>query len=832
VDNKEVSIKFNNKVSGGQDLKTYEKRLRNIYSYITAIKKGQKLAFKDLEKDVISVEKSTEGVNQNLDKVAKKANVAFNFKGIKEAGRLVLNLGKNVQQLTKEYTSYIENMNLLKVAYSRQDTGLKDYNEQVEETSESVRKLIDQMSRVYGLDESRLTRQFGLFKQLSNAMKLPADTAEQLSEHLVKMSNDISSLYNIDLDRASNALQSAMAGQVRPIRSATGADITEKTLQQTVDALGLKRSISDLSYVEKRLIMVISLTEQLKKSQGDYARTIEGVAQQSRILGEQWDRVKRSVGEMAYPLVRIILPYVNAILMVVTKIADLLANVIAKFLKVPLEEPFDYGSMVGISDATQDIIDGMDEAGASTDKLKDKLRGLRGFDKLNVISDRKDDLGAGMGIDPKIMSAFSSAFANYDDKLEEIQMKATKIADAIWEWLKGTDGSYTNLKLIGSIVGVLATAKIITTVKNIKDFVKGLSGAKNVIGTTGGKGLLASLGGLHGVLVAIAGVLAVIVAMDIVKLIGQYKDMKKAFETSREIEEKNLKTVNELSDKYKKLSESTGVTDEQTRLNIETLKTQNKFVLDNIQKMEDQKGVISGLLGINKKNREEQEKMVNTLKSTTDKFRELYEQGKLNEEGIGDFTYALDEQITAMDILGQDTSDLKDEYEKLTGKKWQLTLNTVLEDGVTGKFYKIVDGIKKYLTNTFGGNGSFGSSSGGGARANGGVFAGGKWHDITQYAGGTTNAPVGQMFIARERGAELVGNLNGHTAVMNNDQIVASVSDGVYRAVKMAGGTSNQNQAPQIYNIYLDENHKIGTYTLEQLQGMAKTNGKPITITG
>ena len=264
MDNKEVSIKFNNKVSGAQDLKTYEKRLRNIYSYITAIKKGQKLAFKDLEKNVISVEKSTEGVNQNLDKIAKKANVAFNFKGLKEASRGILNLGKNVQQLTKEYTSYIENMNLLKVAYSRQDTGLKDYNEQVEETSESVRKLIDQMSRVYGLDESRLTRQFGLFKQLSNAMKLPADTAEQLSEHLVKMSNDISSLYNIDLDRASNALQSAMAGQVRPIRSATGADITEKTLQQTVDALGLDRSISQLSYVEKRLIMVISLTEQLK----------------------------------------------------------------------------------------------------------------------------------------------------------------------------------------------------------------------------------------------------------------------------------------------------------------------------------------------------------------------------------------------------------------------------------------------------------------------------------------------------------------------------------------------------------------------------------------
>lgn len=43
--------------------------------------------------------------------------------------------------------------------------------------------------------------------------------------------------------------------------------------------------------------------------------------------------------------------------------------------------------------------------------------------------------------------------------------------------------------------------------------------------------------------------------------------------------------------------------------------------------------------------------------------------------------------------------------------------------------------------------------------------------------GGIVNA--GQMFIARESGAELVGNIGRQTAVMNNDQIVESVSQGV-----------------------------------------------------
>ena len=44
----------------------------------------------------------------------------------------------------------------------------------------------------------------------------------------------------------------------------------------------------------------------------------------------------------------------------------------------------------------------------------------------------------------------------------------------------------------------------------------------------------------------------------------------------------------------------------------------------------------------------------------------------------------------------------------------------------------------------------------------------------------------GQVFIAREAGAELVGNIGGSTAVANNDQIVTAVSDGVYRAVSQA----------------------------------------------
>ncbi len=61
------------------------------------------------------------------------------------------------------------------------------------------------------------------------------------------------------------------------------------------------------------------------------------------------------------------------------------------------------------------------------------------------------------------------------------------------------------------------------------------------------------------------------------------------------------------------------------------------------------------------------------------------------------------------------------------------------------------------------------------------------------YAGGGF-PDAGQMFVAREAGPELVGSIGGRTAVANNDQIVDSVAQGVYRAVVQANGQSGGNQ--------------------------------------
>lgn len=110
-----------------------------------------------------------------------------------------------------------------------------------------------------------------------------------------------------------------------------------------------------------------------------------------------------------------------------------------------------------------------------------------------------------------------------------------------------------------------------------------------------------------------------------------------------------------------------------------------------------------------------------------------------------------------------------------------------------------------------------------GLRADGGVYKNGRWQPIERYAAGGL-PDSGQMFVARESGAELVGSIGRSTAVMNNDQIVASVSEGVYRAVFSAMEGQRQD-----VNVVL-EGDAEGLFRVVRQQGndFQRRTGRPV----
>lgn len=400
----DVSIKFKNSVTGEKKLEKYVQTLSTIKSVLSGIDKG---TAEQLEASA----KSTKLVDSDMKKMSKNFNLAFNYTALRTFAR---GLGKVVEgftRMTEKSTSFLEDFNLFQVAFRG------NYTE--------ATKFVNKLSEMYGLDEDWLIKTTSQFKQLSNAMGLAEETGEKVSKLMTEMAIDISSLYNIDVDRASSVLQSALAGQTKPVR-ALGGDITQATLQQTLSNLNIDSQVSQLSYVEKRLLIIISLTQQLSGVTNDWGRTLESPSNQIRIMNEQWQRLQRNVGNLFMGMISKVLPYLNAILMVLTEIVSSVATLLG--YKIDDFDFFDESAVSGI----EDFGDGLDSATDSAKKLK---QSLRGFDKLNVITTPTDSTGGAGGINPKLMEAFNSAFDEYQRKLDNVEMKATKIRDKIMSWL-------------------------------------------------------------------------------------------------------------------------------------------------------------------------------------------------------------------------------------------------------------------------------------------------------------------------------------------------------------------------------------------------------------
>jgi hypothetical protein len=84
---------------------------------------------------------------------------------------------------------------------------------------------------------------------------------------------------------------------------------------------------------------------------------------------------------------------------------------------------------------------------------------------------------------------------------------------------------------------------------------------------------------------------------------------------------------------------------------------------------------------------------------------------------------------------------------------------------------------------------------------------------------------MGEMFIARERGPELVGNIGRKTAVANNDQIISGIESGVYRAV-MAANSMKQGGGSQTIRIINEiDGEKVGEKVISYHNGIVMQTG-------
>ena len=128
-------------------------------------------------------------------------------------------------------------------------------------------------------------------------------------------------------------------------------------------------------------------------------------------------------------------------------------------------------------------------------------------------------------------------------------------------------------------------------------------------------------------------------------------------------------------------------------------------------------------------------------------------------------------------------------------------LVTGFVNGINSEYWSLSNAIKSVLNDALSGSlaRSYGSSFGSQLGSSIASALSGLTASINFRAYATGGFPdEGQMFIAREAGPELVGNIGSKSAVANNDQIIEGIRQGVYSAVIQANG-GNTKQPVNVY---------------------------------
>ena len=265
------------------------------------------------------------------------------------------------------------------------------------EDAEEVLAYSEKITEKLGINQQQFMQYSSMYGSLLSGFGMAQEQVTTISVGLAELSYDIWAAYNDrykSLEDASEAVRSAITGEIEPIRNA-GIALTEASMQEYLDSLGMASvKIANLSEAQKSEVRYATMVNAAMNQGivGTYAaemNTAEGVM---RNLAQQTRTLAQTFGSLFIPVIMKVIPYVTAFVQILTDAT----RAIAGFFGVELQE-IDWGKsssgLGGVANDASNAAGALDEAGKKAKKLKDYTMG---FDELNIISpDTGSDGGGG-----------------------------------------------------------------------------------------------------------------------------------------------------------------------------------------------------------------------------------------------------------------------------------------------------------------------------------------------------------------------------------------------------------------------------------------------------
>lgn len=374
--------------------------------------------------------------NQSLKETTKQVNnlkLAFNT-GMMIA--LVNNLKYFFQYFSKfvnDASDYAEILNKFQISFNKINSP-ESYQKNLE--------FIDKLSKTYGFSRQVLMDYTATFNNMLKSLKgLTDDGSAMIARTLTQMAIDYSSLFNTSIESTMLAFQSMLSGSIRPIRGQSGFDVSDTTIMALYKEFGGTKSSRQLSQIEKRLLRIIAVEQQLEKvgATGDFGRTIENYSNQIKILQSQLTEFGSTWGQLILYNLKPVVQFINGLLMALNELGK-------QFIKLQEDaEGIDYSQEFGGLKDTADIVDNVSE---SVDNLTGKLLGL---DQINTLGSSTSGVNGALSIDPVI----TEHLKEYYTQLDKINMKAKDIAKSILSFFGYEYDSNGKLQKINNMLEIM-----------------------------------------------------------------------------------------------------------------------------------------------------------------------------------------------------------------------------------------------------------------------------------------------------------------------------------------------------------------------------------------
>lgn len=267
----------------------------------------------------------------------------------------------------------------------------------------------------FGLSETAAKKMMGTYGAMNKAFGFGEAQTYDMAKAVTELTADVASFYNLETDEAAVKMKSIWTGETETLKD-LGVVMTQTALDQYAMNNGFGKTTAKMTEQEKVMLRYQFVMSRLSDASGDFARTSDGWANQTRVLQLQLEQIKATLGQGFINLFTPIIKMVNNLLAKLQAVANAFKHLTELLTGKKADESG--GGIKGVAEDADDASSGLSDMEKAAKKAQKQLMG---FDKINKLNDTSSSGsssgGSSSGVDVPLLDSAAKAAEKTREKL-------------------------------------------------------------------------------------------------------------------------------------------------------------------------------------------------------------------------------------------------------------------------------------------------------------------------------------------------------------------------------------------------------------------------------